>query len=161
MIEKDLEDRVIAAIRALSVSNLTVLGSWSMPEDETPETVATLTVTVAPRSYSRFTVCEATFSVSLDIAVSSAIDRDGAIFVAAAGAVSDLLHTWNMNRENEAKIALSIDGELAIGGIRAGAGGAPYLDRVAGRRTVSFNFEAIGFIAHTTNTNTNTNQQGE
>ena len=157
MIEKDLEDRVIAAIRALNVSNLTVLGSWSMPEDETPETVATLTVTVAPRSYSRFTVCEATFSVSLDIAVSSAIDRDGTIFVAAAGAVSDLLHAWNMNRANEAKTALSIDGDLKVGGIRAGAGEAPYLDRAAGRRTVSFNFEAIGFIEH----NTNTNTQGE
>lgn len=158
MIEKDLEDRIVAAIAALGVRDLTVIGAWDEPDDETSGTVMTITVTVSSRSYSRFTVCEATFPVSLELAASSAADADGSRFVAAATAVSDLLHSWNMNRSNEAKTALSIDGVLAVGGIRVAGGGAPYLDRAARRRSVSFNFEAKGFIAHNTNT---TNTQGE
>ncbi len=153
MIEKDLEDRIVAAIAALGVRGLAVLGAWSTPDEETPETVVTLMVTVAPRSYSRFTVCEAIFPVSLELVASSAADADGSCFIAAATAISDLLHSWNMNRSNEAKTALSVEGVLQIGGIRVAGGDTPYLDRAAGRRSVSFNFEAVGFIAHNTNTN--------
>ncbi len=157
MIEQELESRIVAAIRALTVPNLAVVGAWNEQEDETPATVATLTVVVSPRVYRRFTVCEATFPVSLELVASSAADPAGTAFIAAATAVSDLLHSWNMNKSNEAKTALAVDGLLSIGGIRVTGGNAPYLDRESGRRRTSFDFEAVGFIAHNTNT-TNTTQ---
>lgn len=106
MIEKLLEDKVVAAIDSLGVNGLHVVGAWSRPEEETAETAAILAVVVGPRAYSRYTVCEATFPVQLELVVSTAVDKDGELFLNAATAISNMLHVWNMNRHNEAKTAL-------------------------------------------------------
>ena len=85
------------------------------------------------------------------------MDKDGAVFVVASTAISDMLHAWNMNRANEAKTALAVPNVLSIGGIRVSGGNPPHLDRMTGRRTVSFSFEVTGFIDH----NYNKTTQGE
>lgn len=148
MIEQLLEDRIIQAVESLGLEGISTIGSWSVPTDETPMTAATLTVVVGPRSYARYTVCEATFPVTLNLAVAAAVDGDGSLFARAATAVSDMLHVWNMNRHNEAKTALGVDGALSIGGIRVEGGEAPYFDRETARRTFSISFSVVGFVAH-------------
>ena len=106
MIEKLLEDKVIEAVGSLGIQGLTVIGSWSDLVEETAETDVVLGVVVGPRTYSRYTVCEASFPVALTLTVSAAVDKDGKRFLSAATAISDMLHVWNMNRHNEAKTAL-------------------------------------------------------
>ena len=136
-------------MNSLGIQGLSSIGAWSNPEEETAETYAMLGVTVGPRSYSRYTVCEATFPVTLNLAVSTAVDKDGETFLSAATAISDMLHSWNMNRHNEAKTALSVENNLSIGGIKVEGGEAPYYDRENARRAFSIQFSVIGFIAHT------------
>lgn len=155
MIEQLLEGRIMAAVRALDIPGLTVIGAWDTPTEETADTKATCTVVVTPRTYSRFTVCEATFPVWLNLAVSTAVDKDGTLFLRAAGAISEMLHAWNMNRRNEAKSALGVEGKLSVGGIRVDGGEAPYLDREKARRTLSISFQVVGFVAHAANNTTN------
>ncbi len=156
-IEQMLEAKVVAAVQALGVDGVQVYGSWGSPQEE--ETAAALTVTVSPRAYTRYTICEATFVVAIDLTVAIGADPTGARFSAAAAAVSEMLHLWNMNRQNEAKTALAVDGVLSIGGIRVTGGSAPMLDMQSGRRSASFLFDVTGFVSHSSNTNKNT--QGE
>lgn len=129
-----------------------MVGSWSIPTEETYETDSILTVVVAPRTYSRYTVCEATFPVMLELDVSSAVDKDGSKFLSAATKISDMLHLWNMNRHNEAKIALAVDNVLSIGGIKVEGGEAPLYDRVNTKRTFQIQFSVTGFVSHELNT---------
>ncbi len=150
MVEKEIEAKIIAAIEALELDNLEVVGTWNVPEDETASTVARLTVSVSPRVYSRYTVCEATFSAELEIAVRAELGHPSAY----AGEISDLLHTWNMNRNNEAKTALGVDDVVSIGGIKVTGGDAPYLDRESSTWYCSFTFDITGFVAHTETTTT-------
>lgn len=153
MIEKFLEDKVITAIDSLGIEGLHVVGSWSTPEEETAETAAILAVVVGPRTYSRYTVCEATFPVSLELVVSTAVDKDGELFLNAATAISNMLHVWNMNKHNEAKTALAVDGKLSIGGIRVEGGDAPFYDRDNAHRSTSISFSVTGFVSHELNNN--------
>ena len=150
MIEKLLEDKIIAAIDSLGIKGLSIVGAWSAPIEETAKTKATLTVVVNPRTYSRYTICEASFPVYIGIAVSSAIDKNGELFMSIATAVSNMLHVWNMNKHNEAKTALEIANYLSIGGIRVEGGEPPYYDIENARRTFSISFSVTGFIAHIT-----------
>ncbi len=148
MIEKLLEDNIIKAIQSLDIKKLSLIGAWSAPTEETFDTVATLAVVVSPRSYSRYTVCEASFPVTLSLVVSTAIDEDGELFLSAATAISNMLNTWNMNQHNEAKTALQVDGKLSIGGIKVEGGDAPYYDRENTCRTLTMTFSVTGFITH-------------
>lgn len=108
---------------------------------------------VGPRTYSKFTICEANFPVTLELVVSSSIDKDGKRFLEAATKLTDLLHTWNMNRNNEAKTALAVEDNLAIGGIRVDGGESPILDRENARRSFSIQFQVVGFVSHTITNN--------
>lgn len=150
MIEKLLEDKIIEAVKGLKIPHLQVIGSWSLPTDETAQTVSTLGVIVAPRIYSRYTVCEATFPVLLELSVSAAVDKKGEMFLGASTAISDMLHTWNMNKHNEAKTALAVKDKLSIGGIKVEGGEAPSFDQQNAKRSVTIAFSVTGFIAHTT-----------
>ena len=153
MIEKLLEDKIVAAIDSLGIKKLSIVGAWSKPVEETMRTSSALTVVVGPRTYSRYTVCEATFPVMLDLVVSTAVDKDGELFLSAATAISDMLHVWNMNRHNEAKTALAVEDKLSIGGIRVEGGDAPFYDRDNARRSMSISFSVTGFVSHTLTTN--------
>ena len=149
MIEKLIEDKIKTAIESLGIQELAVFTAWAMPTEEDTGTSAALTVTVTPRSYSRYTVCEATFPVSLELDVATSVDVDGSMFLSAATAISDMLHRWNMNRHDEAKTALAVDGRLSIGGIRVDGGEPPYLDREKARRSMTISFSVVGFVSHT------------
>ena len=148
MIEKLLEDKIISAIDSLGVEGLQIVGAWSKPEEETSETFAVVTVSVGPRSYSRYTVCEATFPVSLELIVSTAVDKNGETFLSAATAISNMLHVWNMNRHNEAKIALAVEDKLSIGGIKVEGGDSPFYDRDNACRSMGISFSVTGFVSH-------------
>lgn len=153
MIEKLLEDKVIDAVKALDISGLKVIGSWSIPTEETAQTDALLAVVVSPRSYSKYTICEASFPVSMDLVVSSSIDKNGTKFLDAATKLTDMLHRWNMNKNNEAKTALAVEDKLSIGGIRVEGGESPIYDREKARRSFSISFQVVGFVSHATITN--------
>lgn len=148
MIEKLLEDKIVSAIDSLGVEGLQVVGAWSKPEEETSKTYALLTVSVGPRSYSRYTVCEATFPVSLELIVSTAVDKNGDTFLAAATAVTNMLHVWNMNRHDEAKTALAVEDKLSIGGIKVEGGEPPIYDRDNACRAIGISFSVTGFVSH-------------
>lgn len=149
MIEKLLEDKIIAAVKNLNISNLQVIGSWSLPKEETNATVSTLGVQVQPRTYSRYTVCEASFPVMLALVVSTAVDKKGEMFLDAATKISDMLHRWNMNKHNEAKTALQVPDTLSIGGIKVEGGEAPTYDKTNALRTMTITFSVTGFVSHT------------
>lgn len=72
------------------------------------------------------------------------------MFLDAATKISNMLHTWNMNKNNEAKTALQVQDKLSIGGIKVEGGQAPSFDQQNAIRSVQITFSVTGFIAHTT-----------
>ena len=149
-VEKLLEANLIAAIEALNIADLEVVGTWNVAADETPSTKARLTVKVSPRGYSRFTISEAVFAATLELSVRVDTDRNGELLARASAEILGLLHAWNMNKANEAKTALAVDGVLSIGGIRVSNGNGPALER--GIWYLDFPIEIVGFVKTTTNT---------
>jgi hypothetical protein len=146
-IEKSIEANIVAAIDALDIDGLEVVGTWNVAPDETAATKARLAVKVSPRGYSRYTISEAIFSASLELSVRVDTDRDGVLLERAAAEILGLLHAWNINKANEAKNALSVPDKVAVGGIRLGQGNGPDLE--GGNWYVSFPMEIIGFIKQT------------
>ncbi|MBR4654130.1 MAG: hypothetical protein IKO72_12300 [Kiritimatiellae bacterium] len=146
-IEKAIEANIIAAIKALGINGLEVVGTWNVAPDETPATNARLAVKVSPRGYSRYTVSEAAFAASLELSVRVDTDRHGVLLGRASAAILALLHTWNMNKANEAKLALSVPGKVAVGGVHITQGNGP--DREGDNWYVSFPMDIIGFIKQT------------
>lgn len=146
-IEKQIEANIIAAFRALNVADMEVVGTWNVAPAETSATLARLSVKVSPRGYSRYTVCEATLAATLELAVRVDTDPEGARLERCASAVAGLLHKWNMNVHDEAKTALSVAGEAAVGGVKVGAGEGP--DREGGNWYVTFPMDITAFIKHT------------
>jgi len=149
-IEKLLEANIIAAIEALNIDDLEVVGTWNVAPDETSATKARLAVKVSPRGYSRFTISEAVFAANLELSVRVDTDRDGELLASASAEILALLHTWNMNKANEAKTALAVDGLLSIGGIRLSAGSGP--EREGKNWYIDFPIEIVGFVKTTTTT---------
>lgn len=76
------------------------------------------------------------------------MDKDGELFLSASTAISNMLHVWNMNRHNEAKTALAVEGKLSIGGIKVEGGEPPFYDQDAARRSMSISFSVTGFVSH-------------
>ena len=149
-IEKLLEHNIIAAIEALNIDDLEVVGTWNVATDETPATKARLAVKVSPRGYSRFTISEAVFAANLELSVRVDTDRNGELMARASAEILGLLHAWNMNKANEAKTALAVDGVLSIGGIRLSNGSGP--EREGSNWYLDFPIEIVGFVKTTTNT---------
>ena len=154
-IEKELEAKLISVFVALAVPGLEVIGVWNVSEKETAGTRARLAVKVSPRGYDRYTVSKATFAVTVELSVRVDVDPRGELLADCAAAVSDLLHRWNMNHFNEAKTALSIPGEMSVGGIKVSAGDGP--DREGDVWYVTYPVEIVGFVELPQNNN----NQGE
>ena len=153
MIEQLIEKRIIDAVNALNLPGLAVSGIWQPVGDgavkgmEGADHTAALAVSVGPRTFDTFTVCECSFDVRLALVVRLGRDATGNALVEYAGGILDLLTRWNMDEYGDWCAELAVDG-FDPSGIRVDTGEGPSIDRDAGIATVDFGFTLKGSVAH-------------
>lgn len=153
MIEQLVEKRIIDAVDALNLPGLAVSGIWQpvgygiVKGVEGTDYTAALAVSVGPRTFGTFTVCECSFDVSLSLVVRIGRDYTGNALVEYAGGILDLLTRWNLDEYGDWCAELAVDG-FDPSGIRVNTGMGPKVDRGAGIATVDFGFTLKGSVAH-------------
>lgn len=153
MIEQLVEKRIIDAVDALNLPGLAVSGIWQpvgygiVKGVEGTDYTAALAVSVGPRTFDTFTVCECSFDVRLSLVVRIGRDYTGNALVEYAGGILDLLTRWNLDEYGDWCAELAVDG-FDPSGIRVNTGTGPTVDRGAGIATVDFGFTLKGSVAH-------------
>lgn len=153
MIEQLVEKRIIDQVNALNLPGLAVSGIWQPVEDgavkgaENAGAIAGLAVSVAPRTFDTFTVCECAMEVRMSLVVRIGRDVTGHDLVTYADAILTLLTRWNLDEYGDWCEELAVDG-FDPSGIRVHTATAPAVDRGAGHASIDFGFTLKGSVTH-------------
>lgn len=154
MLEKDVEEAIVAAVDGLGLQGLSVRGSWQVVaagavKGAEDESAAALVVKVAPRSFPMFGVCEVDLDVTLALAVRVDLDADGAKLVEYADAIGELIQGWNLVEAGDELTDLAVPGVFEPGGVQVTGGTGP--ENENGAWTVVQNFTLRGTVPHGNN----------
>lgn len=154
MLEKDVEEAIVAAVDGLGLQGLAVRGSWQVVTAGTvkgaeDEGAAALVVKVSPRSFPTFGICEVDLDVTLALAVRVDLDADGAKLVEYADAIGDLIQGWNLVEAGDELTDLAVPGVFEPGGVQVTCGTGP--ENENGAWTVVQNFTLRGTVPHGNN----------
>lgn len=152
MVEMELEEKIVDAVKALGVEGLAVKGLWQTASSgdlkglEDAAAPAAAAVMVGPKSFDRYGICEASFDCAIALAVRMDLDASGRILAHAAAAVSDLLQRWNLVESGDGLADLATRGGFAPGGVQLSGGSGPTL--ADGAWAATWDFTVRGTVPH-------------
>ena len=149
IIEKQIEDAIIAKLKALDLPGVRVTGAWKSVADgevkgEGDTSSAVLAVAVNPRSYDGFMSEQADFSCAVALVVRRESCPTGSAVAEFTEALFQLFETWN--RDADAVYTdLETDG-FQPAGLQLSGGEGPWYDEATCTWMVEQSFTLRGFV---------------
>ena len=153
MIEKNVEAAIITAIENLGLPNIDIVGLWQptatgiVKATEKSNSDAALVISIPPKSFDTFGICEVSLEVSMTLTVRVEKDATGSKLLQYVEPINAMLESWNMSEEHDELEAL-ITEDFYPGGIRVNAGSGPTWDPSSKTWSVEFSFTVRGLLQH-------------
>ena len=149
IVEKQIEDAILAKIRMLDLPGVRVVGAWSIVGEgevkgESDESGAVVAVAVAPRSYDGFMSPQADVNCSIALSVRRDTCPTGSDIVELTEPLFQLLDHWNRD-EDAVYTDLTTEG-FSPGGLQLTGGDGPEYDSASGVWNITQTFTLRGIV---------------
>lgn len=153
MIEKNVEKKIIDAVKALNIPDLQVTGLWQpsaaniVKGTETSDAAGALVVKIPPKAFDRFGICEVTMDAQMVLTVRAEKDQTGENLVKFAEPITEMLEAWNLDLQGDELEALVTE-DFTPGGVQVNSGSGPTYDPQTHSWSVEFSLTIRGLKLH-------------
>lgn len=150
MIEKDIECRIVSAMKQLNLEDTQILNSWNDGksltniEDESSTTIIDIKTT--PRQYDTAQIPTASIGCSIEVTTREEQDPTGETMLEVSEKVMEILQLCQESLDFAIQ-AFELP-TFSVAGFRLDGGSGPYYDKMSGKTSLQLNFTIRGVVQH-------------